>query len=51
MVERDDPILLGEGAKVAAGADLVQIYTGLIYQGPALVAQAARAMMQVHRPQ
>ena len=36
-------------AKVAAGADLVQIYTGLIYQGPALVAQAARAMMQVHR--
>ena len=31
-------------AKIAAGADLVQIYTGLIYQGPALVAQAARAV-------
>jgi dihydroorotate dehydrogenase len=33
-------------AKLDAGADLVQIYTGLIYQGPALVAQAARAMAQ-----
>jgi len=31
-------------AKLDAGADLVQIYTGLIYQGPALVAQAARAL-------
>jgi dihydroorotate dehydrogenase len=31
-------------AKVAAGADLVQIYTGLIYKGPALVAEAARAL-------
>jgi dihydroorotate dehydrogenase len=31
-------------AKIAAGADLVQIYTGLIYQGPALVTEAARAM-------
>jgi dihydroorotate dehydrogenase len=29
-------------AKIAAGADLVQIYTGLIYQGPALVGQAAQ---------
>ena len=33
-------------AKLDAGADLVQIYTGLIYQGPALVTQAARAMAQ-----
>ena len=33
-------------AKLDAGADLVQIYTGLIYQGPALVAQAARALAQ-----
>ena len=32
------------GAKISAGADLVQIYTGLIYQGPALVGQAARAI-------
>jgi dihydroorotate dehydrogenase len=31
-------------AKRAAGADLVQIYTGLIYKGPALVAEAARAL-------
>ena len=31
-------------AKVAAGADLVQIYTGFIYQGPALIAAAARAL-------
>jgi dihydroorotate dehydrogenase len=31
-------------AKIAAGADLVQIYTGLIYQGPELVAAAARAL-------
>ncbi len=31
-------------AKRAAGADLVQIYTGLIYRGPALVPECARAM-------
>jgi dihydroorotate dehydrogenase len=31
-------------AKRAAGADLVQLYTGLIYKGPALVADAARAL-------
>ena len=31
-------------AKLDAGADLVQIYTGLIYRGPALVAEAARAL-------
>jgi len=28
-------------SKIRAGADVVQIYTGLIYQGPALVKQAA----------
>ncbi|MES2994387.1 MAG: quinone-dependent dihydroorotate dehydrogenase [Pseudomonadota bacterium] len=33
-------------AKIAAGANLVQIYTGFIYQGPALVAAAARALAQ-----
>jgi len=33
-------------AKIAAGADLVQIYTGLIYKGPALVADCARALAQ-----
>jgi len=31
-------------AKRQAGADLVQIYTGLIYRGPALVSASARAM-------
>jgi dihydroorotate dehydrogenase len=30
-------------AKIAAGASLVQIYTGLIYRGPELIAEAARA--------
>ena len=31
-------------AKRAAGADLVQVYSGLIYKGPNLVEQAAKAM-------
>jgi dihydroorotate dehydrogenase len=31
-------------SKIDAGADLVQIYTGLIYRGPALVSEAARAI-------
>jgi dihydroorotate dehydrogenase len=31
-------------AKREAGADVVQLYTGLIYRGPALVAEAARAL-------
>ncbi len=31
-------------SKIEAGADVVQIYTGLIYQGPALVRQAALAI-------
>jgi dihydroorotate dehydrogenase len=31
-------------AKRAAGADLVQLYTGFIYKGPALVTEAARAL-------
>jgi len=30
-------------AKLAAGASLVQLYTGLIYRGPALVAECVRA--------
>ena len=39
-------ILSGEDAarKIEAGADLVQIYTGFIYRGPALVSEAARAI-------
>ena len=31
-------------AKLEAGADLVQIYTGLIYRGPEIVGEAAQAM-------
>lgn len=31
-------------AKIEAGADLIQLYTGLIYRGPALVAECARAV-------
>ena len=31
-------------AKVQAGANVVQIYTGLIYRGPALVEEAALAL-------
>ena len=33
-------------SKIKAGADVVQIYTGLIYKGPALVAQVANALKQ-----
>ena len=38
-------ILCGADAreKIDAGATLVQLYTGLIYRGPALVAECARA--------
>jgi dihydroorotate dehydrogenase len=31
-------------SKIAAGADLVQIYTGLIYRGPGLVGEVASAL-------
>ncbi|PRC95289.1 quinone-dependent dihydroorotate dehydrogenase [Solimicrobium silvestre] len=31
-------------AKIAAGAELVQIYSGLIYQGPALIRECAEAI-------
>ena len=43
-------ILSGADAvtKIEAGADVVQIYTGLIYKGPALVDEAARAL-RAHR--
>ena len=30
--------------KIRAGADLVQIYTGLIYSGPALITECALAI-------
>lgn len=31
-------------AKIAAGASLVQLYTGLVYRGPALIAECRRAL-------
>jgi len=39
-------ILSGADAveKIEAGASLVQLYTGLLYQGPALVSACARAI-------
>ena len=39
-------VMSGEAAraKIEAGADLVQIYTGLIYRGPGLVPAVARAL-------
>jgi len=39
-------ILSGANAaeKIAAGASLVQLYTGLIYRGPALIAECAEAI-------
>jgi len=36
-------------AKIEAGADVVQIYTGLIYQGPALVRQVALALKSIKK--
>ena len=33
--------------KIRAGADVVQIYSGLIYEGPALVERAAKAIRQL----
>jgi dihydroorotate dehydrogenase len=47
------PVLVGVGgimaaedakAKLAAGADLIQIYTGLIYGGPGFVRQLLRQL-------
>ena len=41
-------------AKREAGADLVQVYTGLIYQGPSLIKEMGEALVrynrQNHRP-
>ena len=35
-------------SKLRAGADVVQIYTVLIYRGPALVDQIAKAFAREH---
>ncbi|XAH21317.1 quinone-dependent dihydroorotate dehydrogenase [Xylophilus sp. GW821-FHT01B05] len=36
-------------AKIQAGADVVQLYTGLIYRGPGLVTEAAQALRDARR--
>ena len=36
-------------SKINAGADVVQIYTGLIYKGPELVNQAAKAIKSIKK--
>ena len=35
-------------SKIRAGADVVQIYSGLIYRGPDLVTEAAQAIAHMH---
>ena len=35
-------------SKIRAGADVVQIYSGLIYRGPDLVSEAAQAIAHMH---
>ena len=35
--------------KIRAGAQLVQLYTGLIYRGPELIAECARAIAAERR--
>ncbi|ANJ66445.1 dihydroorotate dehydrogenase (quinone) [Halothiobacillus diazotrophicus] len=35
--------------KIQAGADLVQVYTGFIYRGPALIAEISRALADTSR--
>jgi len=52
---RDDIPIIGVGgimrgqdakAKIAAGAQLVQLYSGLIYAGPGLVRECADALRE-----
>jgi dihydroorotate dehydrogenase len=45
-------ILCGQDAlaKIKAGADVVQIYTGLIYKGPTLVTEVATALQKTAPP-
>lgn len=44
-------VMSGEDAvaKIAAGAALVQLYTGIIYRGPGLVGECRRAILQYRR--
>jgi len=44
-------IVAGDDAaeKISAGASLVQLYTGLVYRGPDLIAECARAIARTER--
>jgi dihydroorotate dehydrogenase len=44
-------VMSGDDARVKfeAGADLVQLYTGLVYRGPALIGECARALREAAR--
>jgi dihydroorotate dehydrogenase len=44
-------IMSGDDAvtKIAAGAALVQLYTGIIYRGPSLVGECRRAILRHRR--
>jgi dihydroorotate dehydrogenase len=44
-------VMSGDDARVKfeAGADLVQVYTGLVYRGPALIGECARALREAGR--
>jgi len=37
-------------ARIAAGASLVQIYTGMVYAGPALIGDCVRAIRTAGGP-
>jgi dihydroorotate dehydrogenase len=45
-------IISGDDAveKIDAGAGLVQLYTGIVYRGPALVGECRRAILRARRP-
>ena len=36
--------------KIRAGAQLVQLYTGLVYRGPGLIAECVRAIAAAAKP-
>ena len=51
----DDPLIIGVGGifsakdaveKIEAGADIVQVYTGFIYEGPSLLRQIHKEMLK-----
>ena len=49
VAPHDDAVIEDGSHHVRAGADVVQLYTGLIYRGPALVREAALALQAERR--